>query len=67
MSYTYKFRGLPCNIRRDPWYVSGSYADGSGGGVLEWGYSESDVQALMLLMKRDPQFTNLKVGQHKDR
>lgn len=64
--YEYRFRNLPC---RDPrtgksyhWCVIGEYSDGSGGGILEWCYSQKDANDIASDMGKDSRFTNLRVG-----
>lgn len=66
----YKPRGLPCNITSDEnlWCVCGSFTDetGGGGGVLEWCYDEDDANQRMLLMQRDPRYSNLSASRYEN-
>ena len=60
----YKFRNLPCRCKATGqemrWAVVGSYADGSGGGVLEWCYNQGDAEHLVTEMEKDSRFTCLR-------
>lgn len=63
----YRYRGFPCTVTARPWYVSGSYSDRSGGGVLEWCCDKDDAEAMMAVMACYPEFVNLTVGVCDDR
>lgn len=58
-------RGLPCNVVPNPWYVAGGYADGSGGGILEWCTDESDARAMLCEMRRAGKCRNLSIGRER--
>ena len=37
-------KARPCTIIPDPWAVTGSLPDRSGGGVLQWCYDAADAR-----------------------
>jgi hypothetical protein len=54
----YEYRGYPCSVVEDPWYVGGQDLRG-GSGVLEWCTSESDAQDRLAMMKKHKRFVHL--------
>lgn len=59
----YTFRNLPCQVdgMRLNWCVIGGFE--TGGGVLEWCYTEEDAQTIMSRMELDPRSYALEVGE----
>jgi hypothetical protein len=56
----YEYRGYPCSVVEDPWYVGGEDVRG-GSGILEWCTSEQDALDRLALMKKHKRFVALRI------